>query len=296
MAKFVIQPHGRLQEWIAHEKGYFRDEGLDYEFAHGPSFHSAKQVDGAGKVQDVIAGAFESYKDGGGNKGVKSDISCACHWTVNQAAAEHIGTMWGKAYVVTPGGIMVPPDSPIMRPEDLAGQEIAVGYRSGSHYTTIQALEAFLKPEDIKLRFVGSQWARVDIGIDRDVPAVSAWGLTFQVLEQLGFRKVADCTFMIAFMFPASVAAADVERYMNGLRRAQMDLDLAPERYKHYYVDEMPERFRATVDVRRFSTGERIVFLPYTEQTFAATQGWIHERGIVPEKPPVLDYSRSVAA
>ena len=28
MNKFTIQPHGRLQEWIAHEKGYFRDEGI----------------------------------------------------------------------------------------------------------------------------------------------------------------------------------------------------------------------------------------------------------------------------
>ena len=32
MAKFIIEPHFRLQEWIAEEKGYFRDEGLDYEF------------------------------------------------------------------------------------------------------------------------------------------------------------------------------------------------------------------------------------------------------------------------
>ncbi|MPZ55920.1 MAG: hypothetical protein GEU91_05335 [Rhizobiales bacterium] len=296
MTKFIIQPHGRLQEWIAHEKGYFRDEGLDYDFEPGPSFHSAKQVDASGKIKDVVAGAFESYKEGGGNKGVKSDISCACHWTVNQAAAEHIGTMWGKSYVVTPGGIMVPPESPIARPEDLAGQEVAVGYRSGSHYTTIQALEAFLKPEDIKLKFVGSQWARVDIGIDRDVPATSVWGLTFQVLEQLGFRKVADCTFMIAFMFPATVDPADVEKYMNGLKQAQMDLDLEPEKYKPYYLHEIPERHKPAVDVRRFSTGERIVFLPYSEQTFAKTQAWIHERGIFPERPPALDYASSVAA
>ena len=63
---------------------------------------------------------------------------------------------------------MVPPDSPITRPEDLAGQEIAVGYHSGSHFTTIQSLEAFLKREDIKLKFVGSVWARVDVGVDRD--------------------------------------------------------------------------------------------------------------------------------
>ena len=29
MAKFVVQSHGRLQEWVAEEHGYFRDEGLD---------------------------------------------------------------------------------------------------------------------------------------------------------------------------------------------------------------------------------------------------------------------------
>ena len=45
MEKFVIQPHGRLQEWIAHEKGYFRDEGLDYEFAFGPATGKPKQLD-----------------------------------------------------------------------------------------------------------------------------------------------------------------------------------------------------------------------------------------------------------
>src|SRR6266536_1161291 len=32
MKKFRIEPHGRLQEWVADEKGYFREEGLDYEF------------------------------------------------------------------------------------------------------------------------------------------------------------------------------------------------------------------------------------------------------------------------
>ena len=32
MPKFIIQPHFRLHEWVAEEKGYFADEGLDYEF------------------------------------------------------------------------------------------------------------------------------------------------------------------------------------------------------------------------------------------------------------------------
>ena len=32
MAKFIIEPHFRLQEWVAEEKDYFNKEGLDYEF------------------------------------------------------------------------------------------------------------------------------------------------------------------------------------------------------------------------------------------------------------------------
>ena len=30
MAKFIIQPHGRLNDWVADEKRYFAAEGLDY--------------------------------------------------------------------------------------------------------------------------------------------------------------------------------------------------------------------------------------------------------------------------
>jgi hypothetical protein len=295
MEKFIIQPHGRLQEWIAHEKGYFRDEGLDYEFVPGRSASSAKKVDESGKVTDVISGAFEAYKHAGGNKGVKSDISCACHWAVNQASAQHIGTMWGKAYVVTPGGIMVAPESPIQKPEDLAGHEIAVGYHSGSHFTTLQSLEPFLTSEQMKLKFVGSVWARVDVGIDRDVPATSVWGLTYQVLDQLGFRKIVDTSFMIGFMFPPGVDPVNVEKYMNGLKRAQMDLDVEPEKYKQFYLHEIPERYKDKVDVRRFSPGERIVFLPYTEATYVKTQAWVHDRGLFKEGPSPVCYSDSVA-
>src|SRR5262249_55655428 len=68
MAKFTIQPHGRLQEWIAHEKGYFRDAGLDYEFRGGLSAERKKEVDASGKIVDVFSGAFESYEQGKGNR------------------------------------------------------------------------------------------------------------------------------------------------------------------------------------------------------------------------------------
>ena len=47
MSKFRIEPHGRLQEWVAEEKGYFKNEGLDYEFVNsyvaGESGYAAVQ-------------------------------------------------------------------------------------------------------------------------------------------------------------------------------------------------------------------------------------------------------------
>ena len=131
-------------------------------------------------------------------------------------------------------------------------------------------------------------WARVDVGVGRNVPATSVWGITYQVLEQFGFRKVVDTSFMIGFMFPNDVIEGDVEKYMNGLRRAQMDLDIEPEKYKHFYLNEIPERYRTTLDVRRFSPGERIVFLPYTDATFARTQAWLHERKLFDVQPTLV--------
>jgi hypothetical protein len=35
---FIIEPHFRLQEWVAEEKGYFRDEG---SAARAFDFHAA---------------------------------------------------------------------------------------------------------------------------------------------------------------------------------------------------------------------------------------------------------------
>jgi NitT/TauT family transport system substrate-binding protein len=298
MSKFVIRTHGRLQEWVAHEKGYFSDEGLDYTLGEDSrKERRGKDVDAVtGVAKEIYSGAYESYQRGNGNKGDQTtDISCACHWTVNNAAASDHGKMWANAYTVTPGSIVVPASSPIRRPEDLAGKDIAAGYHSGSHYTTLQALEPFLKLDDIKLKFMGLPWQRLDACVDGDVPAASVWGMSHYVAEQLGLRKIVDATFMIGFMVPEAAHRDDVEKYFRALKRAQMDIDLEVEKYKPYYSRELPERYHAKVDVRLFGPGERIVFLPYSKETFDKTQQWIHERRIF-DTAPQYDYDKVVCA
>jgi NitT/TauT family transport system substrate-binding protein len=285
MSKFTIQPHGRLNDWVAEENGYFKDEGLDYVLNAETGYKSVPQlaeaVEKDAPIKDNLFGAFERYAEGHGRKGGgedAGDVSCACHWTVNQSAKLQDGIMYGKAYSVCEAAIVVPGDSPVSEPNDLAGVEVAVGYHSGSHYSALQALEVFLAPEDIALKFVGTSWSRVDAALAGKIPAVNVWGPQLYLMEQRGFRRIASTTFMMGYMFPVDANSENVERYMRALIRAQADIDATPEKYKHYFLAEIPDRFLNTVDVRRFGSGERVVPQPYTKAMFEQTQNWMHER------------------
>jgi NitT/TauT family transport system substrate-binding protein len=290
VAKFRISTHGRLQDWIAVEKGYFEDEGLDFVIDMRV-LENADQDIAVPALSDVRTGAYELYQ---GESGGKQNMSCACHWATNQASTDSAGRMWGRAYSVLPSGIYVPADSKIRKPEDLAGIEVAVGYHSGSHFSTIQALEAFLEADVIKLRFVGMPYDRVDALLSGDVSAAAIWNAPSYIVEQLGFRRIVDTTFMAGFMFGAKTDPDDVERYFKALRRAQMELDLASEKYKHYYSKEIPTRYTDLVDVRAFGPGERIVFLPYTEEMYERSQEWMQERDLFPTNETRLTYGQAV--
>jgi NitT/TauT family transport system substrate-binding protein len=183
--------------------------------------------------------------------------------------------MWGHAYSVTPSAIWVPPESAIRTPEDLAGVDVAVGYHSGSHFSAVQALEAFLPAAAVKLAFVGLPFDRVQLLLDRRVPAANVFGTAGYVLEQQGFRRVLETSFMIGFFVRATAADEDVRKYFRALRRAQCEVDLAPERYKHYLVDELPERYKGLLDTRLCGIGERIVFEPYTREMYERTHRWM---------------------
>jgi NitT/TauT family transport system substrate-binding protein len=291
MGKFLIQSHGRLQEWVAEEKGYFKDERLDYEFLVKPIITWSANVQAIDSVPaEIQRGAFESIEEGRG-----CNLSAACHWTVNMAASGGHGKMWGHAYSISPSGIFVPPESSIQKPEDLANVPVTVGYHSGSHFSTLQGLEKSLKREEIKLHFAGLLLDRLALLVDRQVPAASLFGAAFYVAEQLGFRKVVDTTFMIGHLVTDEADLQDVERYFKALRRAQHDIDIEPEIYKHYFLRELPERYHRLVDIRRFGPGERLVFEPYPREVFERTRKWIESWNLFPpEQAGSAGYESSV--
>ena len=208
MSKFVIQPHFRLQEWVAEEKGYFKDEGLDYVFQE-----EVQKTDGKIHDQGVKKGAYQSFE-----QGRTSDISCACHWTVGVAASTGHGKLYSDVYSVSPAGVFVPADSPVKKPEDLTGVPISVGYQSGSHYATIQALEQFMPADKINLSFNdGMLFKRLELLVDKKVPAATLFSGPYYFAEQLGFRKIIDATFMITTMITGQPDPEDVRKCFRAL-------------------------------------------------------------------------------
>ena len=269
--KFIIEPHFRLQEWIAEEKSYFRDEGLDYEFRELIRSSGGKHHDKGDKV-----GAYQSFE-----AGRQANVSCACHWTVNVAASKGHGRLYADVYSVAPSGVFVPADSPVKSPQDLAGVPIAVGYQSGSHYSTIQALEQYMPASKINLTFAdGMLFHRLDQLIEGKAQASALFSGPYYFAEQLGFRKVIDTTFMIATMVTGDPDPTDLRKFFAALKRAQRDIDLRPDLYTHYYRKEFPARYHATMDTRRWGPGERLVFEPYTKEVYEETFRWIADHGI----------------
>jgi ABC-type nitrate/sulfonate/bicarbonate transport system substrate-binding protein len=270
MAKFVIEPHFRLQEWVAEEKGYFRAENLDYEFRELIRSTEGQHHNKANE------GAFQSIE-----QGRKADVSCACHWTVNVAASRGHAKLYADLYSVAPSGIFVAPGSTINGPAELAGVPISVGFQSGSHYSVIQALEQYMAPNNINLTFEdGMLFRRMELLFEGKSQAAALFNGPYYLAEQLGYRKIIDTTFMISAMINGDPDPEDVRRYFRALKNAQRDIDLRPELYTHYYKNEFPDRFHAIMDTRRWGPGERIVFEPYSRDVYEQSLEWIAQRGI----------------
>jgi ABC-type nitrate/sulfonate/bicarbonate transport system substrate-binding protein len=203
---------------------------------------------------------------------------------VNVAASNGHTKLFADAYSVAPSGIFVAADSSVRTPADLAGVPISVGFQSGSHYSTIQALEQYMPADKVNLTFEdGMLFRRMELLIEGKSPAAALFNGPYYLAEQLGFRKIIDTTFMIAAMIKGEPDPEDIRRYFRALRKAQRDIDLRPELYTHYYKNEFPDRFHAVMDAKRWGPGERIVFETYSREVFQQSFDWIEKHGIFSE-------------
>lgn len=274
MAKLRFQRHSRIQEWVAEELGFFKTLGLDYEVAH------SQVLTTEGATSADATGGPSAYRDFLA-KCAETNIASTSHWAVDTAVSAGHGQLWSHAYSVMPAGLYVPPEMSLGALRDLADKEIVVGRHSGSHFSAIHALQSIIPPDKIRLKFVAGRGQRLEYLL-KGGQVGSVYGQESYVLEQRGFRKVMDISFMVNFMIVGAPVLDDVEKYFAALRMAQRAIDEDPNTYKHYLLRDFPKAFHPLLDVKRCGIGERLVFDTYPKDLFTRTRNWVVEKEILP--------------
>lgn len=284
MVKLRFQRHSRIQEWVAEELGLFKKLGLDYEIAHSDVLSTDAAPSRSGTQPDADskreASAYQDFL----LKSAGTNIASTSHWAVDTAVSAGHGTLWPHAYSVMPAGIYVRPGIKLGGLNDLAKLEIVVGRHSGSHFSAVHALQALIPPNDIKLKFVAGRVQRLEYFLEQGGEAGSMYGQESYVLEQQGFQKVLDTSFMVNFMIVGAPAAGDVEKYFEALRQAQRAIDEDQNRYKHYLLRDFPKKFSPLLNTQRSGIGERLVFDTYTKDLYIRTRNWAVEQKILPKQ------------
>ena len=278
MSKLRFQRHSRIQEWVAEELGVFAELGLEYDIAHGEVPNSPEAAAALASLpQDPQPSAYRDFL----LKSTLTNIASTSHWAVDTAISAGFGRLWPHAYSVMPAGIYVSPGTRIGSLQDLAKMEIVAGRHSGSHYSALHALRAFLPAQDIHLKFIAGRGERLDYLLGQERTVGSIYGQEAYALEQQGFVKVLDTSFMVNFMIVGAPQPSDVEKYFEAIRRAQRAIDEDQNRYKHYLLRDFPNRFHAMLDTGRCGIGERVVFDSYPDDLFQRTLDWVKAEKIL---------------
>jgi NitT/TauT family transport system substrate-binding protein len=263
LQQLKIAPTGmRLHEWIALERGYFQEHGIEPVIRW-----------------DVVRGIQASWRDKQYlerpqdepflGKAEPVDVINHCAWGSVCNAGAGLGRFVPDAYGVARWAIYVRPDSPITRPEDLANIAIAVGLRAGSHFNVPYRLEAYLPLEQIKTINVGGFGARLQALLDGEVEAASLLDPQISMADQLGLRRIMFNTFKTLWVVPAEAEKKTLEAYFSVLARADADLDRDPASCLPLWRHSVPPEFADRQwDYSRFDVGERFSYRPLPRGEF----------------------------
>src|SRR6202451_1112541 len=152
MKKLVLEttaPFQGLPEIVAYDEGLFAKEGLEIEWADREVGVEKKVEANVTSPQGV--GPFPSH--GKLLEQGKADMYNACEWG-NYCRVQDTGQgsrQLGRRAIVAYSAVVVPPDSDVYTPQQLAGRKVGVPFYFGTHYLCLQMLEGFLPREMIKV-------------------------------------------------------------------------------------------------------------------------------------------------
>jgi hypothetical protein len=258
-----IAPTGmRLHEWIALERGYFQEHGIEpivrWDIVNGIMASWQGKAYKERPQDQPFVGTSEPV-----------DVINHCAWGSVCNAGAGLGKFVPDAYGVARWAIYVRADSAIREPRDLADVPIAVGMRAGSHFNVPYRLEEFLPLERIKTTNIGGFGARLTALLDGQVEATSLLDPQISMADQLALRRVIANTFKTLWVVPPAADRAVLDAYFRVLQRADADLERDRASCLPLWHNSIPAEFKDHAwDFSRFDVGERFHYTPLAQTEF----------------------------
>ena len=274
LKRVIVAPKGMgLNDFVAHQEGFFAAEGLDVELdwkTFRGTQSSWKDLSYFDRPQD------KPYAEG------RDVIQGACAWGSICNASAGMGRFVPDAYGVSPWAIFVRPESKIHRPEHLAGVPVSVGMRAGSHFNVPYRLEKYLPLDQIKTVNTGGFGARLKALIAGEVEAASLLPPQIAMAEQLGLREIIADTFHTLWWVPDESEPAVVRGYLRALDRAEKAIDADLGKYLPLWKLAVPPEFESyhAWDFGRFGRGERFVYEPIPRAEFDEVMDQVKRWGL----------------
>ena len=249
-------PFQGLPELVAYDEGLFEKEGLLIEWADREAGVSKKTEIDVTSPRGVnpFTSHGRLFEQG------KADMYNACEWG-NYCRVQETGLksrQLGRRAIITYSSIVVPPDSPVYTPQQLANRTIGVPFYFGTHYIVLHLLEGFLPRDTIRLCQApnGSRY-RLASMLRGEVEATSLTEPHITLAEKKGCRTICSAFFHGTEVGSERVDAETYAAFNRAVREAVRRINANKRAYLHYFIDyhgkDDPEVAALTIDDLRES-------------------------------------------
>jgi NitT/TauT family transport system substrate-binding protein len=275
----VFDHGGWALPWrVALAAGDFAAEGLDVEIL---DWDPSPEVQAAGTADLQTAEKERKFVEG------QVDVYGACEWGLIKRIAD-LGTgriIGMRRGMGMPMKLFVPPGSPVTDPAVLANQPLAVNENSGSHYVAIDALEAYIPREQIRLVHIGQPATRYEALIRGEVAGAFILEPYSTLAEIQGARCLLAYPGRGGIVMGEGVSPEVRERFRRAVARASERINADPERYKEELIG--PLAWTGVAPELIEQVRERLVmpeYYPptdYDEAAFRECYVWMREHDLV---------------
>ncbi|HKF99849.1 MAG TPA: hypothetical protein VKB15_04445 [Xanthobacteraceae bacterium] len=265
---------------VAHDEGFFRDEGLDVEIVRTPGT-GQRGADHQALRDNIFKRTMESLYEQG-----ECDQFRMCEWGIMKRAVEsNVESGHRPAKIVALGSamstfaIVVDPKSRIYEPEQLKNKPIAVSPFNGSHFTMLKMLEGFLNRDQIKWVNAGTHEERVKALRNGDIAAVSLMEPWISVAEKDGLRVIIESHSTRSEAAGDELDGPTLQKMFRAEAAAADAIQNDPGKYAHYLIEEAGGLLGPKdLKVARILNAPPE---PYTRERFDHTYQWTLGWGLV---------------